>query len=270
MPDSPIITLTTDFGGSDTYVAQMKGAIARVDPRLRVVDLTHQAPAHDVHAAGYLLETGYAAFPRRTVHVVVVDPGVGTPRRALALRSERYDFLGPDNGVLSRILDRERDLRVYAIDERRFATGSVSRTFEGRDRFAPAAAWLAGGLDPAELGPAVDDCIRLSRFRHIDSSGALTIAALHADRFGNVVLDVTAAELEDWLGCAPRRDFAPRLLDLELPVERFGATFADAPPGESLLLINSAGYLEVAVNRGRADALGCLRRGRHVRLTPPA
>lgn len=247
----PILTLTTDFGDRDSYVAQMKGAALAILPDANIVDLCHRVPAHDVSAGAYLLESGYSAFPPGTIHVAVVDPGVGSSRQALAVETEHYTFVAPDNGLLSRVLRREAPLHVHQLTVPRFWRGATRSTFDGRDVFAPVAAWIARGVPLADLGPAVTPAIDAPRVTDWRVSGD-EVSVLHVDHFGNVVLDVTRAALEASLG-------RPLVAvdDCVLTTAR-GAicgpypNYAEAPEGVPFLLINSANYLELALRDGRA------------------
>lgn len=255
VPPSGIVTLTTDFGLLDSYVGQMKGAVLRVDPAIRVVDLCHEVPAQRVDAGAYVLETGYAAFPEGTVHVAVVDPGVGTSRRALAVQAGSHYFVAPDNGLLTRVLLREPLAEARLLENESYLGPERSATFEGRDRFAPAAAWIARGTALDRLGPEVADPVRLPGVRPSLRAGKPTpVAVLAVDRFGNVTLDAHESDLRALLGTPPGPGCG---LCLETPageVAEFRRTFAEGSGSAPFLLLNSAGYLEVAVWVGRADA----------------
>lgn len=266
MSSARIITLTTDFGHGDPWVGQMKGAALEVAPQIRLVDLCHSVPAHDVAAGGYLLETAYHAFPTGTIHVAVVDPGVGSARRAVAVSTERHVFVAPDNGLLTRALDREGDHRAYAIEAEHYYRRPVSATFEGRDRFAPVAAWIARGVALEHLGPAVGDLVRLPAAVEPRAGEAVTVRVLYVDRFGNAALDVTAETVERVLG-GRALDGVVTVATRDVSVDRVFRTFSDAPPAHPFLLINSAGYLEIAVREGRADEALGLDAGTEVELS---
>jgi S-adenosylmethionine hydrolase len=186
-----IVTLTTDFGLEDGYVAQMKGAALSICPELQFVDITHHVPAHDVLAGALHLKSAYAAFPPRTVHVAVVDPGVGTARRGVVVRTTRYVFVAPDNGILSLALEDEPPGAAHLLEARHFQRPTVSATFEGRDVFAPAAAWVARGIPIERFGPEACDLARLElpAFR-AEAGQPVSVRALLVDRFGNVTLNV--------------------------------------------------------------------------------
>lgn len=252
MASRPVVTFLTDFGVDDTYVGQMKGAALAVCPDLTIVDLTHAVPAHDVAAGAYLLRTACEAFPPGTIHVAVVDPGVGGSRARLVVRTERQLFVGPDNGIFGRVLEHVPMRDAYRIDTLPESANRPSATFEGRDVFAPAAAWLARGRDPASFGPRVETIVRLTP---PPASGGVRV--LVVDRFGNVILDRRRGET----GGTPRV-----VTPSGAVVDRIFRTYADAPDDAPFLLFNSADQLEIAVRRGRADRRLGLAAGDAVRV----
>ncbi len=255
----PIVTLTTDFGTASTWVGQMKGAILALHPDARIVDLTHEVPPHDVRAGGYLLESGAWSFPDGSIHVAVVDPGVGTARRPIVVRTERFLLVGPDNGIFSRLLDRDPPRGAFLLEASHYRRADVSATFEGRDVFAPAAAWLAKGTEPSNFGPKVTDLVRLpATLPPPDPPAPFTVPVVHVDRFGNAVLDVRAEALPRWVARTPGGE-----------VRASRRTFAEGPKGEPFLLLNSSGYVEIALREGSAAALLGLAAGVEVSLSPP-
>jgi S-adenosylmethionine hydrolase len=267
MEPSKIISLLTDFGRRDTYVGQMKGAILAVAPDARLVDLCHDVPAHDVRSGAYLLETGYEAFPEGTVHVAVVDPGVGTERRMLGVRAGGHCFLAPDNGLLTRVLEREKLVAAHVLQNRSLFGPRESMTFAGRDVFAPAAAWLVRGVDLQRLGPPAGDLTLLDEAcPRVELGRPVRVPVLHVDHFGNVVLDVRVETLTAVLGHPPAPQTPMRLVAEGGQVTRFLETYGQASGTEPFFLINSAGYLEVAVDSGRADDALALRAGTHPEL----
>lgn len=267
MEPSKIITLTTDFGSSDSYVGQMKGAALAIDPDVRIVDLCHGVPPQDLRAGAYILESGYAAFPSGTVHVAVVDPGVGTERRMVAVRAGEYVFVAPDNGLLTRVLDRERITAAHQLQNTAFFGPRRSTTFAGRDVFAPAAAWICHGVELERLGPPVDELLRLDvTYPRLELGQAVRVPVLAVDHFGNVVLDVTATALTAVLGHAPDIDSPLALRAEGGDVTRFCTAFAAGGSDEAFFIVNSAGYLEVAVDGGSAAERLGLRRGMHPEL----
>lgn len=258
MDPSGIVTLTTDFGRLDSYVGQMKGALLSVDAQLRIVDLCHEVPPQRIETGAYLLESGYAAFPPGTVHVAVVDPGVGSSRRAVAVRAGAHYFVAPDNGLLTRVLLHEPLEEAHLLEEQGFLRPARSATFEGRDRFAPAAAWIARGTELSRLGRPAGELVRLAGVRPPLRAGRPTaVPVLAVDRFGNVALDAHLTDVSGLLGQQPGPGCAIRLESPAGPVTEFRRTFADGPAGRPFLLVNSAGYLELALRESRADeALG--------------
>ncbi len=259
----PIVTLTTDFGTRDPYVAAMKGVILAGCPGARVVDLSHEIAPQDVVEGALFLAGAVPFFPPGTVHVAVVDPGVGSARRPIAAAAGGQTVVCPDNGLLT-VLARDHPVdAAHAIESRGFTRDEVSATFHGRDVFAPAAARLAGGAPIAEAGPAVAPSL-LARIDLpvpvIDPRGRVYGTVIHVDRFGNAITNLARADLPPGAThCAAGEHLVP-----------LRRTYADAAAGEALALFGSAGLLEIAVNRGRAaDRLG-LRRGDTVTLEPSA
>jgi S-adenosylmethionine hydrolase len=253
-PTMPIITLTTDFGARDYYLGAVKGVLLSLAPEARLVDLTHEVPPQDVLEAAFVLRHACCEFPPGTVHLAVVDPGVGTARRALAVRSSGYLYVGPDNGLFSFALEAPgAQARQLAHPDLR--KEPLSRTFHGRDLFAPAAALLCSGFPFAETGPLVADPVLLPEARPRSSADRLQGQVIHIDRFGNLVTNIAAADLEPWL---PGLRI---LLGADTQLQRVCHTYAEAAPGELLALIGSAGLLEISLNGGSAArALGLDRR----------
>ncbi|HEY2992414.1 MAG TPA: SAM-dependent chlorinase/fluorinase [Methylomirabilota bacterium] len=251
-----IVTLTTDFGLRDAYVAEMKGVmlgIAEAARRpLQLVDVTHEVERHDITEGALALEAAAPFFPAGTVHLAVVDPGVGTERRGLVLAAAGHVFVGPDNGLFTPFLD-DGDWRAFELAEADFRLPVVSRTFHGRDLFAPAAAHLASGLDPARLGPPVSDPVRLSWPEVRAVAGAVAGAVVHTDRFGNLITSIHARTL------APvNADLVVRVGGREVPLV---GTYGDLSVGRPGALIGSGGRLEIAVREGSAATLLRARRG---------
>lgn len=236
------ITLLTDFGTADGYVAAMKGAIAQVAPETIIDDAAHDIPPGDVEAAAFTLARYWRLYPPGTVHVVVVDPGVGTERRTIAARVDGRFFVAPDNGVLSHVLDEARAEAIHAIENPALRRDVVSATFHGRDIFAPAAAHLAHGTPLDAFGPAIDDPVVLPIPRPERSGREIRGHVVAVDRFGNLITNVPGA----WL--SPRARVAMAGRDVG-PLRR---TYADAPPGGLLALVGSTGMLEISVRDGSA------------------
>jgi S-adenosylmethionine hydrolase len=256
----PTIGLLTDFGLADHYVGAMKGAILSVCPDATLVDVVHEIPAHDVEAGALALDASYRHFPGGTVFVAVVDPGVGTGRRPVALGAGRWLFVGPDNGLFTHVLDAHPQARVHLLANPLLCRLAASPVFHGRDLFGPAAGHLARGLPLAEVGPRVLDPVRLAVPRARRTPGAVEGAVVHVDRSGNLVTSLTEADLES-LGAPGSAGLAVVLGEQALPLVR---TYGDVPPGGACALVGSSGRLEIAVHRGRADELPGAGRGRPV------
>jgi S-adenosyl-L-methionine hydrolase (adenosine-forming) len=268
MVQTPLITLTTDFGTSDGYVGTMKGVILSIVPDARLVDLSHEVVPQDVRAAAYVLYTAYSFFPSHTVHLVVVDPGVGGARRPIALRTPVGFFVGPDNGVFSYVMACEPLEASATLTDPRYSLPRVSQTFHGRDVFAPVAAHLAAGVPITDLGPPVADPVVFPLPRLEITSHSIVGEVLHVDRFGNVVTSV--GELT-WAGDelvfnpafdkarSGMQDAEHRIVAVSTAVEMAGQevagvrrTYTEVEPGEMLALVGSGGHLEIAVREGSA------------------
>lgn len=244
-----IVTLTTDFGLQDHYVGAMKGVIAGIAPGVRVIDVTHGVPAHDVAEGAFAIAQAWRYFPPGSVHVVVVDPGVGSLRRALAAAAAGHLFAAPDNGVLSQVFEQEPRRELRAIDPRR-GLAAVSRTFHGRDLFAPVGARLAAGMEFAEVGAPLDSAQTLPSSAPRNGLGRV----LHIDGFGNVVTSFRRGDLAAGAGL--------RLGGLT--VRAWADCYAAAADAAPFLIVGSCGYVEVSVNRGSAAALAGVRAGAQV------
>jgi len=251
----PRLTLLTDFGTADGYAAAMKGVIASICPEAVLDDASHEVPPGDVEAAAWALARYWRLYPPGTVHVVVVDPGVGGERRALAVRADERLLVAPDNGILTRVLEEAQAWAAAAIQQPRFLRPEISRTFHGRDIFAPAAAHLALGVPLEELGPTLTDPVRLHLARFTITPDAVLGSVIHVDRFGNLVTNIPAGWVSAGHVVAAGRDLGP--------VRR---SYVEVAPGEVLALVGSAGLLEVAARDGSAAASLGLGRGAEVRV----
>jgi hypothetical protein len=244
---APFITLTTDYGVQDHLAGSMKGVIAAICPEARVYDITHNVPPYDVLDAALTVAQAYRCWPPRTIHVVVVDPGVGTIRRPLVVAAGAYFFLAPDNGVLSLVFDRESEVRAWHITAAQYFVHPVSRTFHGRDIFAPSAAWLARNGQPESFGPEVTDYFRLALPKPQIAAGTIEGVILRADRFGNLLTNLQPEEVPQLV---PDKPFSLQVGGAE--IRRLVTTFAEGAPDEPCLVVGSSGYFEICVNRGSA------------------
>ena len=260
-----LITLLTDFGDRDSFVASMKGVILTICPEARIVDLSHQITPHRIDEAGYFLKSCYREFPEGTIHVVVVDPGVGSARRAITVRSPRYFFLAPDNGVLTYIFGDEQPVEVREIDQRKFRRESPGHTFDGRDLFAPAAGRLARHEPFESYGPVIGDC---GIFPIAQPSWEKTILVgeiVHVDRFGNLISNLTSQHLEEVCVAAKRRQ--PFIRIGERTIEGLVASYSEGTVGQPSALINSDGQLEIFVKEASASDLLQTGRGARIELS---
>ncbi len=251
----PIITLLTDFGLEDTYVASMKGVILGISPPSRLVDISHLVPPQDVRAGAFLLASVFRSFPAGTIHLVVVDPGVGTDRLGLVIKTNEYFFVGPDNGLFSWVLREERGWEAYSLEHPGYRLSSVSSTFHGRDIFAPAAAHLAKGVPAEAMGPRCTPHSG-SWAEPIIRDEEVLGEIIHIDHFGNAVTNVSREMIEPF---APLPCLRVRVGDLTIP--RIVTTYGDQGKGETVALIGSTNHLEIAVNQGNAAKSLSLCRG---------
>jgi S-adenosylmethionine hydrolase len=263
----PVIALLTDFGLRDHYAGTMKGVIVGICPDVTLVDISHDVPPHDVLGGALMLAAGYRFFPAGTIFLAVVDPGVGSARRGIAAEAGDYKFVAPDNGVLSAVLDDRQPKRVVELGERRYALPTISRTFEGRDRFAPAAAWLAKGLDLGALGRPAGALHRLDLPRPTIEPDKVTGEVLRLDRFGNLITNIDRSAF-DALTMAGSR--AVDVYAGSHQIQKIVSTYADAADGEICALFGSTDHLEIAANGGSAAALLNLARGAPVRVVQRA
>ena len=244
----PIIALLSDFGARDHYAGVMKGVILGICSECTLVDVSHDLPAHDIPFASLELAATYKFFPAGTIFLTVVDPGVGTTRRGLAAEAGDWRFVAPDNGVLTAVFQETPPKKVVELTERRYARPTVSRTFEGRDRFAPAAAWLAKGTQLQGLGRLVTDYQLLDLPRPRLEDGVLRGSVVRVDRFGNVVTNL------DRRSCERLAD-GTRGLQLTVrgqSIARLVSTYSDIAPGEIGALFGSTDHLECAAHAASA------------------
>jgi S-adenosyl-L-methionine hydrolase (adenosine-forming) len=247
----PVIALLSDFGTRDHYAGTMKGVILNICPDATLVDITHEVPAHDVLDGSLQLAAAARYFPSGTIFLAVVDPGVGSARRGIAAEAGDYRFVGPDNGVLTSVLRDWAPKKIVELTERRYARPTVSRTFEGRDRFAPAAAWLAKGTQLTALGRPAPDYHRLEIPIPAVEDASVSGVVLRVDRFGNVVTNIDRKTFE-----TVARSSAMEVTAGTHSIGRLVATYAEIQPGEICALFGSTDHLELAANsESAADRL---------------
>jgi S-adenosylmethionine hydrolase len=249
--------LLTDFGTADYFVGAVKGAILSVNPGAAIADITHEIPPQDLEAGAFTLLASYATFPAGTIHVAVVDPGVGSTRRAIIVSAGEHFFVGPDNGIFSYIYDREPAHQTFAVTAEKYFRHPTSTTFHGRDIFAPVAAALSNGVKPKSFGAEITDAIRLNTplTPVVQNNGNIEGRIIHIDRFGNCITNITRDLL---------KDEQATLIVKEKPIDSFRKFFGEDPSPDLFAIWGSAGFLEIAVNGGSAALTLGAKRGEPV------
>ena len=244
-----IVTLTSDFGLKDPYVAEMKAAVLGICPEAVIVDITHLVDKFNVREGAFVLASAVPHFPDGTVHAAVVDPGVGTQRRPIVIETKRGFFVGPDNGLLVLAAEAQGITSIHEISSRRFMLSHVSGTFHGRDIFAPVAAHLAKGVALYEFGSKITDYVKSDFTVVTHSKDALVGVVLHVDDFGNIITNISAKDV-----AVLKQSMVQAELPLVTVQMRLSVTYAAAKPQEPLALIGSHNYLELVLNQGNAAA----------------
>ena len=257
-----IITLTTDFGTSDAYVGVMKGVILGINPNVQVVDITHAVSPQDVHEAAFLIYSAYPYFPKGTIHTVVVDPGVGSDRRAIVCQIDQAFFVCPDNGILTYLFHEmegsgKLPKSIVTIENRDYFLPEVSQTFHGRDIFAPVAAHISLGVPLGNIGPPVQSPVCLPIPTLQMSDGKLTGQIIKIDRFGNLITNISAGDLSRFLARVVKYEIKAGSTSLT----RLNNAYAESEVGTPLAILGSFGRLEIAVNGGCAERRLGLKRG---------
>jgi S-adenosylmethionine hydrolase len=264
-PAISLITLLTDFGDRDYFVASMKGVILNINPQARIVDLSHQVAPYQVKDAAYLLKSSYRYFPDGTVHVAVVDPGVGSARRPLLVSTSRYFFLAPDNGLLTDIVQEELSVEVRQIQNKQYRLDTEGATFDGRDLFAPAAAWLTRGQAPGTFGRLIRDVTTLPAHEPAWEGPTFVGRIVYVDHFGNLISNITSSHL------AEIRRYTKRTLVLiriaGKTIDDLTTCYADGSSDAPRALINSNGHVEVFVKEGSAAHMLNVGRGERMEVT---
>lgn len=259
-----IVTLTTDFGLVDHFVGAMKGVLLHVFPEVRIVDITHAVQAFDVFDGALAISEAYSYFPSGTVHMVVVDPGVGSERRPILVTAGEHYLVAPDNGVLSLVYERAESVLVREITSSHYFRQPVSSTFHGRDVFAPVAANLAKGVDPAKFGDEITDYVRFAAPKpKVATDHSLRGIVLKIDRFGNVVTNIRASDAPQLFGDNPPPF---RITAGKHEITEICTHYAEGTPGKVFGILGSMGYLEISANRGTAAKLLGVGKGAEVAL----
>lgn len=263
-----VIALLTDFGTQDIYVGVMKGVIWSICPNAQIADLTHQIPPQDITAGALALWGAFRFFPQETVFCAVVDPGVGTKRRAIAVQTSQHFFIGPDNGLLWWAINESEILKVVELKNRAYFLPIVSNTFQGRDIFAPVSAHIARGVPIDEFGSEInpDELVKLPPLRAKFSEQTITAQVIHIDRFGNAITNLRRDDFERWLESFGNMGWVTTIGGKSF--NSLSRSYAEVGEGEPLLLFNSYGLLEIAINQGNAaEALGICK-GEQIEILP--
>lgn len=260
-PAAKIITLLTDFGTVDPYAGIMKGVMVSICPGLSLIDLTHEVPPQEVRTAAWHIAGAYGYFPQGTVHLAVVDPGVGSARKPIVVCAGGYYFVGPDNGIFSAIYSAVSSFEAYELSVEEYFLSRISRTFHGRDIFAPVAAHLACGVDPNKLGKQLSHVERLTLNRPELEGTVLSAEVMVIDRFGNVITNITRGDFASFAG---EKQF---IIEAE-GRQPFGlrSTYTEAKPGELIALFGSTDNLEISLNQGNAAEKLQARPGTKIRI----
>jgi S-adenosyl-L-methionine hydrolase (adenosine-forming) len=264
LPHRPIITLTTDFGTNDHFVGAVKGVILEITPDAQIVDISHAVQAFDVLDGALAISQAYSYFPERTIHMVVVDPGVGTARRPILASSDGYHFVAPDNGVLSMVYAREERVHVRHITSEHYFRQPVSNTFHGRDVFAPVAAYLAKMVDSPKFGDEIEDYVKFAAPRpKATGENRMRAVVLKVDRFGNLITNVTPADVPALFTEKPG---AFKIVIGSREITEIHSSYAEGSPGEVFGILGSMGYLEIVANRAAAAPLTGAGKGSEVTI----
>lgn len=250
MPRKQVITLTTDFGTNDHFVGVMKGVIYTINPDVEIIDLCHQIGSYDIFEAAFTLAQSYRFFPADTIHLVVVDPGVGTARRPILARTIEYKFVAPDNGVLSLILEKEESIEVRHVTADHYFLNPVSNTFHGRDVFAAIAGWLSKGVEVDKFGDPVTDYAKFTspKPKRVSES-LLKGVALKIDKFGNIVTNIRPDDVPELFAENPP---IFKIIINQQEITKLNLAYSMGKPSEMFAIVGSSGFLEICTNRGSA------------------
>ena len=251
-----IITLLTDFGTEDSYVGAMKGVILSINPDATIIDISHQIPPQDIIAGAFVLSQAAPFFPKGTVHIAVVDPGVGGKRKPILIETDKYFFVGPDNGIFDIALQNERIRRKIHLTNKDYFLGYISSTFHGRDIFSPVGAYLSLGIDPALFGKKIKTLTSLDVKEPFAKDGKITGRIIHIDRFGNLITNIDEGLL--------KKVFKNRIFEVEVCdniIKRFVPSYTNAKQGEPIGLIGSSGLMEIAMREKNASIELGIKRG---------
>jgi S-adenosylmethionine hydrolase len=255
----PIISLLTDFGEKDHYVASMKGVILKINPQCALVDITHEVRPHDIQEGAFILANAYSYFPKGTIHLSIVDPGVGGMRQPVLLVTQNYFFVGPDNGLFTFIAQRAKVKQVVVLTREKYFLPKVSTTFHGRDIFAPVAAYLSLGIRPNAFGYKTSALKKLRYQKPIIKEGKLSGEVFHIDTFGNLVSNIDEEKFFRFIGGRPFVIQIGRTV-----IRSLKKGYWEGKKGEKIALIGSGGFLEISIREGNAQKILKVKRGSQV------
>ncbi len=271
MPRKSVVTLTTDFGLADHFVGVMKGVILNINPDVEFVDLGHELSSYDIFDAAFTVVQCYRFFPPDTIHLVVVDPSVGTNRRPILARTVKYTFVAPDNGVLSLVYDREENVEVRHITSDHYFLNPVSNTFHGRDMFAPVVGWLSKGVELTKFGEPITDYVKLTAPKPKQvTPNLIKGVALKVDKFGNIITNITPHDVPQLFSENPPPF---KILIDQHEITSLNVAYSMGKPSEIFAIVGSSGFLEICANRGSAAKALNVGRGVEVGVVlgaPPA
>ena len=250
-----VISLTTDFGLQDPFVGIMKGVILQINPKACLVDICHKITAHNIQEAAFVIGNSYTFFPEQTIHLVVVDPGVGGERRPLLVKTPHYYFVAPDNGVLSYIYQEQAEVRVFHLTQKQYFRSEISSTFHGRDIFALVAAWLSTGLSPHVFGPEIKDYLKVDIPQPLSlAPNIFEFQIIHIDNFGNLITTIKKDFFEHASSQAPRKGFSLEIGShtIQCLYTHYGSL---SEVGQAGVILGSTKNLEIFANQNRADRL---------------
>jgi S-adenosylmethionine hydrolase len=261
---TPVIALLTDFGEEDFFVGSLKGVMATINPSVPMVDITHHVPSFDVLAGGFILYAAYRYYPSGSVFLTIVDPGVGTTRKILLVETENYMFIAPDNGVLSLVLEAEDIKTLIDVKNSKYFLPVPSSTFEGRDKMAPAAAWLSKGIAPSEFGPCVSDYVRMDVQKPRVEKEEILGQILYVDKFGNCITNIPTKEFRRIEDETEEKRAICRVGEKD--IARFEQSYSFVKQDELFVLPGSLGLIEIAVREGSAQEKLAVHPGDPVRI----
>lgn len=239
------ITLLTDFGTKDPYAASLKGVILRINPKVDIIDITHDIPPQDIFEAAFTLKCTYKFFPKDTIHIAVVDPGVGGSRKPILIKTKDYMFVGPDNGIFSFIIEEEEEKYIYHLNNKKYHLPVISDTFHGRDIFAPVAAHLSLGVSPDKMGEPMENASVLDIPKPVVKKGKICGTIIHVDRFGNLITNISSHLFNNLVSDNPFEiEVGDRI------IKKLNRAYSESNPGELLAIFGSSGLLEISVNLG--------------------